>query len=121
MLSESTKQAFKEAANFTLSVCVRMCPKMGMCCSREYCEFAIEAGAEDGVEYKPTGNEKLPMFDSEKKVCIAAPHHRQLCSMHHCHIESVAHIKGMPEETKIYWKLRDKVNNELAKDIDLKF
>lgn len=120
-MKEKSIKAFQEVADFTAGICQRMCKKLGACCSTEYCLMAIEVGASEGVTYTPTGNARLPMFDDEKKQCIAAPHHRQLCTMHHCEISSVGVIRGMPEETKVYFKLYDKVNEALCEEFDLKF
>jgi hypothetical protein len=62
-------------ADFTLGVCATSCKKIGSCCSIEYCELAMETGKQQGVNYEPTGNKKLPMLDTATNTCIVAPNH----------------------------------------------
>ena len=108
----------RKMADFTNKICQSSCDNLGSCCSVEYCEIAISDGLQDGVEYKPTGD-KLPMFDPVKKVCIAAPHHRLMCTIHHCEIDAVGLLKGKPAETKMYFMLREKMNEAYAATLGL--
>jgi hypothetical protein len=69
-------------AELTYAKCLDRCLILGDCCSQLYCHLAIENAEKDGVILKET-NSRIPLLD-DKNQCIAAPHHRGLCTLHMC-------------------------------------
>lgn len=113
-MKDSYENQFQQMADFTLGVCATSCKKIGSCCSIEYCEQAMETGKEQGVNYEPTGNKKLPMLDTTTNTCIVAPHHRPLCTLHQCDIEAFGFIRNDQKATMTYYRMRESLNHAMA-------
>lgn len=101
------ERLYSEIAELTLSECKKNCNALGSCCEPVYCELAMVAAREAGVELQPTTN-KLPMFDGEK--CIAPPHFRKLCSAHNCDINAVGSFRYSSTATDRYFELRERID-----------
>jgi len=53
---------YKELAELTHPICAKECSLPHSCCSKEYCEFAIEWARDTwGVELQRTAHDRLPL------------------------------------------------------------
>ena len=105
-LTEELEQLYKEMAELTLPKC-KECRVPLSCCSPEYCEMAIERAKKQGVLLERTDHPKLPLMGPDG--CTAAPHHRPLCTLHVCSINSIGCDPKDPAWTRKYFDLRDQL------------
>ena len=53
------ERLYSEIAELTLSECKKNCNALGSCCEPVYCELAMVAAREAGVELQPTTNKVM--------------------------------------------------------------
>ena len=98
---------YAEMAEMTLADCKKHCTRFS-CCSPEYCQMALERAVEWHTPLEPTGNPEMLLLGPTG--CVAAPHLRPLCSLHHCDISSLGFHRTDREWTKRYFVLREKID-----------
>lgn len=99
---------YAEMAEMTLADCKVRCRRIAACCSPEYCQMALKEAERWHEPLEPTGNQ-MPLLGPTG--CVAAPHLRPLCSLHHCDINSLGFHKTDREWTKRYFALRAKIDD----------
>lgn len=109
-MSMSETQAFEAIYQHTKDSCAK-CRIPYSCCSKEYCEMALDYAAQRGVELVVTGHERLPLMGEEG--CTAPPHLRPLCSIHTCDIACNG-TSGNKQWDRRYFKLRAACDEALA-------
>lgn len=110
-MSEQLIILYQQIAEHTEPVCASQCSQSTLkyrCCDKDYCEIAIRwTKIKYGIDLPITDNKELPLMG--ENGCIAAPHHRPICSIHCCSITSLGH-KAKPEDwTKKYFEIRDEI------------
>lgn len=110
---EELKQLYQEVYLLTEPLC-KACRVPQSCCSREYCELALEM-SEDNADKQEQAT-MIGLFDKEKPLpymresgCIVPPHLRPLCTLHHCAINGVGFFPKKPRETGTYFHLREEI------------
>lgn len=101
----------------TYDYCKKHCRILGSCCSPEYCEMANAYAQSKGITLNKTGN-KIPFLTNGGK-CVVPPEYRYLCTVHQCDINALGFFKDDPtgELTKRYYKIRSKIEKQLAKEM----
>lgn len=86
--------------------------KPGGCCSREYCQMALEfARDERGVDLTPLWDENSPGAPfSRGGPCVVAPHLRPVCTMHVCVINNLGYDWSDPNWSDRYFELREQID-----------
>lgn len=113
MKKQTTDQLWAEMAALTQELCKETkgkCKGTGWCCAPMYCEGARDYAKRRGVELKETGHKTLPFCGPEG--CTVPPQYRPLCTVHQCCVEM-----RFDEKSDRYWKLRDKLNRRLCKEM----
>lgn len=107
-MQDKLKILYKEIADMTLPMCKQCKPALS-CCSREYCEMAIEtAKSEYGVDLQTTDHSTLPLMS--ESGCVSPPHYRKLCSLHTCSVNSLGFEKNANQEwNDKYFDLRGEI------------
>jgi hypothetical protein len=108
---------YAEMADLTLTDCKARCKTHFSCCSPEYCEMALERAQQFGEPLEPTGDPRLPCMG--QSGCVAAPHLRPLCTLHHCDINALGIHKTDPGWTDRYFRLRAKIEDAEARRMGL--
>lgn len=114
-MTDAEKLLWSEMAALTAPMCAGIgkgaCRVPHSCCSPEYCDMALAYAAEVGEPLARTGHQTLPLMGPNG--CTAAPHLRQLCTLHVCCVNSSGCNPRDAEWTKRYFSLRRKL--ELVK------
>ena len=79
------------------------------CCDQEYCQLTKKYAQERfGIELQPTNHPTLPFMGPTG--CTVAPYLRPICSLHQCSINSIGVLRGDPEWTLEYFRLREEID-----------
>jgi hypothetical protein len=107
VLYQNVADLTKDQCRISGSTCKAEVP----CCRAVHCEEAIRyAAAYWNVTLVPTGHDSLPLMGGTG--CVAAPHLRPICSIHHCEISSVGvFVAAPPYVTDRYFELRDQIED----------
>ncbi len=98
---------YQKMSDLTAPKCATACKIPHSCCSKEYCEMAMEIAKESGEVLEPTGHEKLPLMGPNG--CVARPDLRPLCTLHVCSINSIGADLSDKPWTREYFALRQQI------------
>ena len=99
---------YEQIAKHTFSDCKKICPNLGNCCEKIYCDIAKQwAQKRYDIKLQPTSNQNIPFLGPNG--CVVSPFLRPLCALHHCSINSFGVHPEDQKWTKKYYKLRETI------------